>query len=113
MKNWRRTLQISLEPLHEFTQRISGKARGKAVHGSITDLALCTLEEDVRVMVIVTANIFSTTPDEKLLESVFPAFVAGEREKSRVVCAILHNEHFDLGVLRTSDSVHAVFQLGL
>jgi hypothetical protein len=37
------------EPLHEFTQRISGKARGKAVHGSITDLALYTLEEDVRV----------------------------------------------------------------
>ena len=65
------------------------------------------------MMVIVTANIFSTTPDEKLLESVFPAFVAGEREKSRVVCAILHKEHFDLGVLRTSDSVHAVFQLGL
>ena len=46
------------EPLHEFTQRVSGKATGKARHGTITDLALYTLQEDVRVMVIATDKIF-------------------------------------------------------
>lgn len=100
------------EPLSEFTQRLSGQARGKAVHGTITDLALYTLQEDVRVIVIATDGIFSTTPDEELFSSVVPAFVPGECEKSRVVCAILHKEHFDLGVLRTTDSVQAVFQMG-
>jgi hypothetical protein len=63
-------------------------------------------------MVIVTDNIFSTTPDEKLFLSVFPAIAPGEREKSRVICAVLHKDHFDLGVLRTSDSVQAVFRVG-
>ena len=98
------------EALHEFTARVSGKVSGQARLGPTTDLALYTLEEDVRVMVIATDKIFSTTPDEKLLESVVSAFVPGEREKSRVVCAILHKEHFDLGVIRTLDSVKAVFQ---
>jgi len=65
------------EPLHEFTQRVTGKASGKARHGSINDLAFYSLEENVRVMVIVTENIFRTTPDEKLFESVIPASVAG------------------------------------
>jgi hypothetical protein len=100
------------EALHEFTARVSGKVSGQARLGPTTDLALYTLEEDVRVMVIATDKIFSTTPDEKLLESVVSAFVPGEREKSRVVCAILHKEHFDLGVIRTLDSVKAVFQVG-
>ena len=100
------------ESLHELTERVSGKAIGKARHGTTADLALYTLEEDVRVMVITADRIFSTTPDEKLLECVAPAFVPGEREKSRVVCVILHKEHFDLGVIRTLDSVQAVFQVG-
>ena len=98
--------------LHEFTQRVSGKATSKARHGTITDLALHTLQEDVRVMVIATDKIFKNTPDEELFGSVVPALVQGECKKSRIVCAILHKDHFDLGVLRTTDSVQAVFQAG-
>jgi hypothetical protein len=32
------------ESSHEFTQRVSGAARGKALHGTIMELALYTLE---------------------------------------------------------------------
>jgi len=81
-------------------------------HGTVKALALYTLEKDVRVAVISTSRIFNNTPDEKLVESVVLATVPGECDKSRVVCAVLHKNHFDLGVLRTSGSVQAVFQVG-
>jgi hypothetical protein len=96
----------------QFSQRASGNAEGKARHGSNSDLALYTLGKDVRVTVISTDRIFSTTPDEKLFQAVELAAILGESEKSRVVCAILHKGHFDLGVLRTPDSVQAIFQVG-
>jgi len=100
------------ESSHEFTQRVSGNAAGKAMHGTNSDLALYTLGEDVRVVVISTSKILSTTPDEKLLESVVLATVPAQCDKSRVVCAVLHKDHFDLGVLRSHNSIQAVFQVG-
>ena len=83
-----------------------------ARHGTVNDLALYTLGMNVRVAVIPTSRIFNNTPDEKLVESVVLASVPGECDKSRVICAVLHKNHFDLGVLRTSGSVQAVFQVG-
>ena len=40
------------------------------------------------------------------------AGIAGERDKTRMVCAILHKKHYDLGVLHTAQGVQAVFQVG-
>ena len=40
------------------------------------------------------------------------AAVAGESDNTRMVCAILHKQHYDLGVLRTNQGVQAVFQVG-
>ena len=77
------------ESTHELTQRVAGKVKGLAMHGTTSDLALYTLGEDVRVVVIPTSGIFSTTPDEKLRDSVVCATVPGECDKSRVVCAVL------------------------
>ena len=40
------------------------------------------------------------------------AAVAGERDKTRMVCAILHKKHYDLGVVHTAQGIQAVFQVG-
>ena len=34
------------------------------------------------------------------------------RDKNKMVCAILHNGHYDLGVLHTAQGVQAVFEAG-
>ena len=82
------------------------------MHGTMIDLALSTLDQDVRVVVISTDRILSTTLDEKLPQAAEWVHVPDECDKTKVVCAVLHNEHFDLGVLRTGDSIQAVFQEG-
>jgi len=105
-------LTVLGESSEEVTQRVLGNAVGMARHGTVNDLALYTLGMNVRVAVIPTSRIFNNTPDEKLVESVVLASVPGECDKSRVICAVLHKNHFDLGVLRTSGSVQAVFQVG-
>ena len=105
-------LTVLGESSEEVTQRVSGNAVGMARHGTVNDLALYTLGMNVRVAVIPTSRIFNNTPDEKLVESVVLASVPGECDKSRVICAVLHKNHFNLGVLRTSGSVQAVFQVG-
>ena len=40
------------------------------------------------------------------------AAAAAERDKTRMVCAILHKKHYDLGVLHTAQGIQAVFQVG-
>ena len=34
------------------------------------------------------------------------------RQKKRIVCAVLHRKHFDLGVVRAAQGVRAVFAAG-
>ena len=40
------------------------------------------------------------------------AAAAGERDKTRMVCAILHKKHYDLGAVHTAQGIQAVFQVG-
>ena len=63
-------------------------------------------------MVVNTRSLSRDTPDEVLDKAVQYAAVAGESDKTRMVCAILHKQHYDLGVLRTDHGVQAVFQVG-
>ena len=54
-------------------------------------------QENVRVMVVNTRTISRDTPDQVLGKAFQYAAVAGERDKTRMVCAILHKKHYDLG----------------
>ena len=63
-------------------------------------------------MVVNTCTISRDTADEVLDKAVQYAAVAGERDKTRMVCAILHKKHYDLGVLHTAEGIQAVFQVG-
>ena len=83
-----------------FIERVSGKAVGVAALGTNTDLALSTWQENVGVMVVDTRTISRDTADEVLEKTVQYAAVAGERDKTKMVCAIGQG-HYDLGVLHT------------
>ena len=48
----------------------------------------------------------------RLGNAVQYAAVAGERDKTRMVCAIFHKKHYDLGVVHTAQGVQAEFQVG-
>ena len=63
-------------------------------------------------MVVNTRTLTGGTPDEALDKAVQYAAVAGERDKTKMVCAILHNGHYDLGVLHTAQGVQVVFEVG-
>ena len=63
-------------------------------------------------MVVDTRTISRDTADQVLEKPVQYAAVAGERDKTRMVCAILHRGHYDLGVLHTVQGTQAVFQVG-
>ena len=63
-------------------------------------------------MVVDTHSLSRDTPDEVLDEAVQFAAAAGKRDKTRIVCAILHKKHYDLDVLCTDHGVQAVFQVG-
>ena len=95
-----------------FVERVSGNAVLEARLGTNTDLAMSAWQENVRVMVVDTHSLSRDTPDGMLHKAVQFAAVAGERDKTRMVCAILHKKHYDLGVLRTNHGVQAVFQVG-
>ena len=71
-----------------------------------------TWQENVRVMVVNTCTISRDTVDEVLDKAVQFAAIAGERDKTRMVCAILPKKHYDLGVLHTAEGIQAVFQVG-
>lgn len=93
------------EPSTVFVQRVSGKAVGKARLGNDFDLAMSVWKENLRVVVIHTDEINTD-------RAATFAIVPGERDKSRAVCVVLHKEHFDVCVLRSPNSVQAVFQIG-
>ena len=102
------------EGTDKLLARVSGKASGEDRHGHVGDLALAVMREDVRVVVINADEIWSDSTDEHLRGQavVSAAVVPGERDKSRAVCVVMHHKHYDLCVLRTPQSIRAVFQIG-
>ena len=98
-----------MQPLGEssstFIERVSGRTVGEARLGTNVDLAMFAWQENVRVMVVNTRTISRDSPDEVLDSAVQFAAVAGESDKTRMVCAILHKKHYDLGVLQTANGV--------
>ena len=91
--------------------RVTGTISGKELWGSVTDLALYTLYEDVRVVVINADSIVRSSSDRDLLQACTPSAFEFECEKFRVVCAVLSNNHWDLGVVYAPHA-KAVFQNG-
>ena len=59
-------------------------------------------------MVIDAEMVSRDTPDQDLGKAVKFELTPGECDKKRVVCAVLHRKHFDLGVVRTPQGVRAV-----
>jgi hypothetical protein len=62
-------LEATYEASDSLEARVSGLAKGKDRWGSPTDLALYTLYEDVRVVVVNADDILCGTPDDDLLKS--------------------------------------------
>jgi hypothetical protein len=103
--------KATYETSDSLEARVSGIAKGKDRWGSPTDLALYTLYEDVRVVVVDADEILCETPDEELLASCTVATFDGSSAKSRVVCAVLSKCHYQLGVVSDAQ-VRAVFKEG-
>ena len=96
-----------------FRRRVSGEAVGKDRWGTISDLALYTLQLDVLVVVINASAVFPTSSlVEDDVRACSPAHFDLEVPKTRVVCVVLDRDHFSLGVVRTPMGVRAIFQLG-
>lgn len=96
-----------------FLPRMSGTEKEHRL-GEMNDFATFTATTSVRVRVVSSVNVWADSSDEELQsyavggQPVFPtddSFV-----KSRVVFAVLNNNHWDLGVLRRGKRVQAVFR---
>ena len=107
-------LTFVAEGTGKLLTRVSGKASGEDRHGHVGDLALSVMREDVRVVVIKAHEVWHDSTNEHLHGQAVlsAAVVPGEHDKTRVVCVVLHKKHYDLCVLRTPQSVRAVFQIG-
>ena len=83
--------------------------------GLINDFAAYTAKTPFQVMVIDSRNIWSDTSDADLRKlALRKAEIKTDTEfvKSRVLCAVLHNNHYDLGVVRNAGTIQAVFAAG-
>ncbi len=89
----------------------AGLIPGLALQGEVHDLAIYTLFLDVRVVVVHADIIRANSTEKELSEACMVAGFEGECEKSRVVCAVLENGHYDLGVVFRPEA-QAVFENG-
>jgi len=106
------------ETVDAFVLRASGKAEGTNRMGSNTDLALYTLYDNVQVVVVNAKRILRDCSEKTLRQAVV---IAGSGDqgahdelgctKSRFVCAILSENHYQLGVVK-SPHIRAVFDEG-
>ena len=97
-----------------FVPRVTGVAKGEDRLGLINDFAAYTAKTPFQVMVIDSSIIWSDSSDEELRRAVRKAELKTDTEyvKCRVLCAVLHKKHYDLGVVRSAGSVQAVFKAG-
>jgi hypothetical protein len=91
--------------LQSYKSRMNGDiVKGKEMHGSYIDLGLYTLFSNVLVVIINAERITPSslaTEDAKACTELWYDSIAEEAfPKTRVVCVILHREHFQLGVVR-------------
>ena len=91
--------------------RVTGVAKGEDRLGLINDFAAYTAKTPYQVMVIDSGIIWSDSNEEELRRAVRKAEFKPDTEyvKCRVLCAVLHKKHYDLGVVRSAGSVQAVF----
>jgi hypothetical protein len=94
-----------------FVPRVTGVAKEVDRLGLINDFAAYTAKTPYQVMVIDSGIIWSDSNDEELRRAVRKAEFKTDTEyvKCRVLCAVLHKKHYDLGVVRSAGSVQAVF----
>ena len=98
------------ESYESFCIRASGKPLAR-IYGGPTDLAVYTQHEDIRVMVIDTKMILSTTSDADLWKCVTQrVFLLSAKRLG--LSGVLSRDHFDLGIVRNSENVRAVFKQG-
>jgi hypothetical protein len=98
-----------------YVPRITGIAKEKERLGEVNDFAAYTAKTPFQVMVIDSQNIWSDTSDADLRKlALRKAEIKTDTDvvKSRVLCAVLHNKHYDLGVVRSAGSIQAVFAAG-
>ena len=97
-----------------FVPRVTGIAKGDDRLGLINDFAAYTAKTPFQVMVIDSGNVWADSSDEELCRAIRKAELKTDTEyvKCRVLCAVLHKKHYDLGVVRNEGSVQAVFKAG-
>jgi hypothetical protein len=97
-----------------FVPRVKGLAQGEARLGLINDFAAYTAKTPFQVVVVDTGGIWSDSSTEELHRAVRKAELKTDTEfyKCRVVCAVFHKKHYDLGVVRSAGTIQAVFAAG-
>jgi hypothetical protein len=97
-----------------FVPRVMGLAKGDNRLGLINDFAAYTAKTPFQVMVVDADRIRADSSPEELQRAVRKAELPTDTEfvKCRLVCAVLHKKHYDLGVVRSAGLVHAVFAAG-
>jgi hypothetical protein len=97
-----------------FLSRARGEAKGQDRLGSIYELSLHLYESDMEVVLIDADRITSDAPLHTLQQEPYTISheMIGASPKSRVVCAVLWNHHFDLGAVQGLESPNLVFRKG-
>ena len=95
----------------DYLYHAAGLESGQALHGTINDLALFSLLLDVRIIVIHADEIQTDSSEEDMSKYCTVAGFRHESEKSRVVCAVLSGDHFDIGAVHLP-GVRAIFDNG-
>jgi hypothetical protein len=94
-----------------YVPRVMGTAKKEERLGLINDFAAYTAKTPFQVVVVDAGGIWSDSADEELHRAVRKAELKTDTEfvKCRFVCAVLHKNHYDLGVVRFAGSIQAVF----
>jgi hypothetical protein len=82
--------------------------------GSIYELSMHLFQSDTDVVLIDADRIRPSQDLTVLTESPYSLShsLFGAAQKSKVICAVLWNQHFDLGAVRDGTGVRLVFQVG-
>ena len=86
-------------PSKPYLYHLAGLCTGEDVWGTVVDLGLYTRFLDIRIVIIDTGKIRGDSSDADLYKCCTEAVFPGECEKRRVVCAVGHSNHFDLGAV--------------
>jgi hypothetical protein len=104
--------EIVDDSIEEFYNRVEGRSRGKGLLASNLDLGAFSRDKDVYLIILRTTELVNTSPTSDCKNAFTLCDFPGQKDKKKIAIVILHKGHADLFVIRTSDGVRALFDIG-